>query len=445
MENLFNIFSTREVALFIWFLVFLIFVCRTKDVRRSIIGVIKAFFAKKLILPYSSLLLYILLGVLFLSKIEFWDMSLLKDTCIWALFSGIVLFMNINKAENTNYFSKIIKDNIKVIAIWEFVFNFYTLSLTWELVLIPVIFLFSSMQVFAEYSSKKNSEQEKVVTLCKTILAIIGLGAICYVTYKTITEYELLFSYTNLKSFLLPIFLTILTLPYFYGLALYMNYESFITVVKHLHRNEEPSISRGIIKATFKYANINLSTLKRIWKYQVHFNSSKDNPDEYIKQIAKKPKYTISNITKLGMFNDIQKLIEKLSNIGIGQLSEWHKSYAGDDCYLSMTNYHQFGSDDITKIPNTLAFYLTGEETYIKQLDVVLDIGFQQNKQQALEKFTEILELAFNSLLIPMPEDLSKSILTSKEYHKQYDSHNVSLNYEKFERIEKYTLSIIAL
>jgi hypothetical protein len=353
--------------------------------------------------------------------------------------------MNINKAENANYFSKIIKDNTKVVAIWEFVFNFYTLGLIWELILTPTILLFSSIQVFAEHSSKKNSEHEKVVTLCKTILGLIGLIAICYVTYKTVTEYELLLSFANLKSFLLPIFLTIITLPYFYGLALYINYDSFITVVKHLHRNEDPSISRGIIKATLKYANINLRTLKRICKYQVYFNSSKDTPNEYIKEAARKPKYIISNVTKLKIFNNIQETIEKLSDIGVGELSEWHKSYADDDCYLSMTNYYQFGSDDITKIPNTLAFYLMGEEAYIEQLDVVLDVGFQQNKHEALEKFTEVLELVFSNLSILMPDDLLESILANKKYLKQYDSHRVSLTYEKFERIENYILSITTL
>ena len=444
MSNLLNVFSTREIALFIWFLVFLIFTCRTKDTRQSVIGVIKAFFAKKLILPYSSLLLYIVLIVFLLSQIGFWDMSLLKDTCIWVLFSGIVLFINVNKAESAGYFSKVVKDNIKAVAIWEFIFNFYTLSLIGELILIPVVFLFNTMQVFAEYSSKKNEEHLKVVTLCKTILGLIGFGAICYVTYKTITEYELLFSYANLRSFLLPILLIILTLPYFYGLALYINYDSFITVVKHIHRNEDPSISRGIIRATFKYANINLKTLKRIWKYQIHFKSSKDTPDEYVKEISKKPRCVISNVAKLTMFNDIRNTIEQLSNIGIGALGEWHKSYAGDDCYLSMTNYHQFGLDDITKIPNTLAFYLTGEETYIKQLDVVLDVGFQQNKHQALEKFIEVLELLFDSLSIPMPDDLATSIVAEKKHCGKYNTHSVLLDYEKFERIEKYTLRIIS-
>jgi len=217
MNNLSNIFSTREIAIFIWFLILLIFAIRTKEVRNSIVRVIKAFFNRKLFLAFCTLLIYILLVVFILSVIGFWDISLLKDTVFWTLFSGIVLFMNINKIENVNYFSSLIKDNIKVIVIWEFLFNFYTLSLIGELVLIPVVSLFSIMEVFAEHSSKQEENQKKVVTFCKNVLGLIGLGLIVYVVYKTITKYELLFSVSNIKSFLLPILLAILTLPYFYA------------------------------------------------------------------------------------------------------------------------------------------------------------------------------------------------------------------------------------
>lgn len=444
MSNLFNTFSTREVALFIWILVLLFWGCKSKDLRRSIINVIKAFFVKKIIFVYSSLLLYILFIIFILSQIELWDFSMLKDTFMWVFSSGIVLLLNINKAENVSYFSKLVKDNLRIIVVWEYLFNFYTFSLFWELVFIPIIFVLSSMEYFIKISPTKNSEYDKVISLCNTILGLIGLCTISYVIYKAATEFELLFNYGNLKSILLPILLTILTLPYFYGLTLYINYVKFITSIKRIHRNEYPSVIRGIIKATYKYANINLKTLKRIWKYQVSFNSSNYTPDEFIKEIVKKPKYIISNRTKLGIFNDVKKVIVKLSNIGIGELSEWHKSYTDDDSYLSMTNYYQFGTDKITMIPNALAIYLTGEETFIKQLSLVLDIGFQQNRHDALIRFTEVLELIFKNLSILMPDNLYKSIHANKEYHKKYDSHFVSLEYEKFERIEKYTLTISA-
>lgn len=443
MSNLFNIFSTREIALFIWFLIFVIFVSRTKEVRLSIVCVIKAFLDKKLVIAFSTMLIYILLVILILSYIRFWDMSLLKDTIVWILFSGIILFMNTNKVDNIDYFSKLIKDNIKIIVIFEFLFNLYTLSLFGELILIPIVSFFSIVGVFAEHSSKQEESYKNVAVLCKNILGLIGLSMIGYVIYKTITEYNLLLSVSNLKFFLLPILLAILILPYFYFLALYINYESFISMVKHLHRKSEPTIIKDLIKATFKYANFNINKIKRIWKYQSSFDLSKENPNEFIKRVSKTPKYYISNKAKLILFNDIRKVIEDLSNIGIGKLDEWHKSYAGDDYYLSITNYYQFGIDDITKIPNTLAFYLTGKETYIKQLDVILDIGYEQDKHLALDKFIEILHMVFNSLSVPLPNDLVNSITISKKYSEEYNTHILLLDYEIFEKIESYTLSII--
>ena len=216
MNNLSNIFSTREIAIFIWFLILLIFAIRTKEVRNSIVRVIKAFFNRKLFSGFLyAVNIYTACCLYFISHRILGYISLLKDTVFWTLFSGIVLFMNINKIENVNYFSSLIKDNIKVIVIWEFLFNFYTLSLIGELVLIPVVSLFSIMEVFAEHSSKQEENQKKVVTFCKNVLGLIGLGLIVYVVYKTITKYELLFSVSNIKSFLLPILLAILTLPYF--------------------------------------------------------------------------------------------------------------------------------------------------------------------------------------------------------------------------------------
>lgn len=143
------------------------------------------------------------------------------------------------------------------------------------------------------------------------------------------------------------------------------------------------------------------------------------------------------------MFNNTQKVIKNLSNNGIGKLDEWHKSYGGDDCYLSMTNYYQFGTDDITQIPNSLAYYLTGEEMYIKQLEIVLDKGYQQDKLKAIEKFIDIIKLTFDCLQIPTPTDLLESIIANKNYQRECDTHEITMIYEKFERIEKYQLSII--
>ncbi|MDR2993890.1 MAG: hypothetical protein LBV11_08690, partial [Bacillus cereus] len=343
----------------------------------------------------------------------------MKDTFFWLSFTALGILFSINKARDTLFFSNLIKDNIKIIIILEFILNLYTFPLLIELLLFPTILFVSILQAFTD----NDKEKKKLNSCLNKILSLIVLCMLFFSIYKSIVNYEYFFSISTLKYFLLPIILTLLSLPYFYGIVLYMRYESFIVVVKHTHRYENSSGVKNFIKATVKHANININTLGRIWKYQALFNASKDNAFDYVKKVSQRPKYIIGDTAKLKVFNDIQRVIKFLSNNGIGKLDEWHKSYGGDDCYLSMTNYHQFGSDDITQIPNSLAYYLTGEEMYIKQLELVLDIGYQQNKTEALMKFTDIIKLTFDSLMISLPNDLTESVIADGNYQKEYDTH----------------------
>lgn len=437
--QLFHIFSTREIATFIWICILAIYVLWSKNVRHSVIEVIKSLGHKFFIVGLSSLIIYTLFSIFILEKLYCWDITLIKDTSFWFLFTAVSIFFNIHKAKDVVYFTTLLKDSLKVIIVFEFIINLYTFPLFIELLLFPIIAFASILQV----TTGKNDDQKKVHSCMGRLLSLIGLSMIGFAIYKTVLDYENFFSIPNLKSFLLPIFLTILSLPYFYALALYMSYESYIRIVKHLHRYQNPKGVKDFIKATFKYANVNLKTLSRIWKYQSLFDASKDDPFEYVRKVSQKPKYIIGDTTKLKIFNDIQRVIKFLSNNGIGKLDDWHKSYGGDDCYLSMTNYYQFGFDDITKIPNSLAYYLTGEEMYIKQLDLILDVGYQQDKIDALTKFIDTIKLTFDSLMTPMPNDITDSILIDENYKKEYDTHTITLSYEKFERIETYQLSII--
>lgn len=443
MKELFDMFSTREKAIMVWSALAFVFFLVKKDSRHAITNFIKALFYKKLIFALCTFIMYMLLVVLFLSYFSFWDLSLLKDTVLWFLFTGVFLFMKTNKVENQKFFYDLVKANFKLILIWEFIFNLYTLSFVEELFFIPTVFLFTITEVFAEHSSNKDEKTNLMVaTFCKKALVLIGFITIVYVLYRTVTEYKLLFTIPNLKSFLLPIILLILTLPFFYGLVLYMNYEQYTSAVKNFYRNEDKKISKDLIKATYKYANIDIKKIKRTWKYVTYFCPSKDNAYEFIKNVSRNPKYIISNKAKFVMFNDIKKMIKNLSHIGIGELCEWHKSYANDDYYLSTITCFEFGKDHITQISNSIALNLIGDETYIRKMEVVLCIGYNHDKYTAKRKYVEVLKQIFKSLSIPLQSELSNSISEDRQYNKQYSNYVVSLNYEKFERLAEYFVCI---
>lgn len=443
MKDFISIFSTREIALMFWGVILLVLLSIRKSTRDSVLNVGKALFHKKLIFALCTLLLYACLIIVVLVYIRFFDISLFKDTVKWFLFSGIALFMEVKKADNKIYFLKQIKHQIRFIIIYEFLFNTYTLSLLGELIFIPIVYIFRFIVAFSPNTFTKEDDSKRIVTLIKYILIIIRIIMMCYVLYRTITGYELLLTTSNFKSLFLPVILLIMTIPYFYFLALYMNYDSLIGTVKNLHKNDDQEIIKGLIKAIFKYANINITVLKRIEEYHQHFCPSKDDPYEYIRNIAN-PKYIISDRAKLPMFNDIQTVIKALSDIGVGKLNDWHRFYDGEVCcYSSISNSYLFGVDDITKIPNTLAFNLSGEDTYINKLEIFLNIGHGQDQHLAIQQYMKVITQTFNILSIQLSHDLTNSIICSRKYDEQNRDYSVSLNYENLERIETYTLSII--
>ncbi|WP_283687224.1 hypothetical protein [Dysgonomonas sp. Marseille-Q5470] len=444
MNCLFDIFSTREIALAIWFLIFLLFVSRTKSVRHSIVGVFKALFDRKLILAFSLLLLNIIIIVSILSHLGFWNISLLKDTCLWVFFSGFVLFMNVNKVENLNYFSRIIKDNIKVLVVWEFLFNFYTLSLAGELIFIPVVCVFSIIGAFAEHSSAQEENYRKVVILCKNILGLIGLGMIVYVIYKTITDYELLFSLSNIKSFLLPILLGILTLPYFYLLALFMRYENlFIRVNSFLRYKGEKQV-KDAKKEILISANISLTKLFRIDRNFMSLKTT-DNIRKQVKEIAKKPlhkKGIISNNAKIELFNDIERSRGVLSKIGIGDFSEWRNIGTS---FQSITPYFELPDsykDSYVGLPNNIACYLSGEETHVKQLNLTLNLNNKKQKESALSLLKDCIKKIFVFLNINTINSIIVSIDNEKELIFQTEQYSYRLSIYQYGHMDVWEFII---
>ena len=131
-----EIFTSREIAIFIWVVVALILAVSQKKIRESLFPVIKAFFAKKIIITYLLSVVYITLSVFLLYRVKFWDIPLLKKTVFWTLTFASVSLFNINKvSEDKKYFIAAVKHNLKLSLIFEFILDFYSPNLFVELLI----------------------------------------------------------------------------------------------------------------------------------------------------------------------------------------------------------------------------------------------------------------------------------------------------------------------
>lgn len=441
LEQILNIFSTREISIITWGIILLISSMFIKGMPKIMGDFLKIIGSKIVIIFTLISAIYTTIIVVLLWKLSIWDITFFKDTCLWFLFSSMAVTFNVHKARDFSFFKKIIKDNIKIILVFEFIVNFYTFSLPIELVLVPTISFIGIVQAFAEVSQKQEPNHQKVASCFGKMMSIFGIGLIIFVIYKTITDYENFFTVYNLKSFLLPINLTLLSLPFYYGLALYMEYESLFTVIRHLKRYKSPSIPKELIRASLLYANININKLSRIRKYHSYFNPEKETPYRYVKRIANKPQYVIGTNAKLPIFNDIANMLQTLSDCGLGKMEEWMNK--GGGYYHSSSRFYNFKSAENGILDNSIQYLLTGEETYINQVDIMLNIGLEQNSQEALKIFKDFVLKTLNATNIPIPTKLIQNIERLKKYTKDFDNYIIRFECTKAQKMEWCTLSII--
>ena len=179
-------------------------------------------------------------------------------------FSGLILFVNINQIEDANYFKRIILDNVKAFVVIEYLINFYTFSLILELILLPLFTFLIALQCYANNSLEPTKINIKVRTFLDIILSILGISILGFTIYKIITEYNVLLTIESLKSFLLPLLLTIFTLPYFYFLALYAEYESTFIIINQFFRGKDRKVICLLKWRILFLANLRYFRLKEI-------------------------------------------------------------------------------------------------------------------------------------------------------------------------------------
>lgn len=256
MSGLQKVFNSREIALGIWVLIAITILVFTKPGREFIRTTLPTLFYRKFVIFYIIFLSYFGLVIHGLYTIGFWNISLLKDTVFWILFVELPLFSKtIEKAKDNHFFAQLIKENIALIVIIEFLLNFWTFGLITEFIIVPVTVIICFLSVLAA----RKIEHRPVKRFFDGLFAILGVIVIINAAKHIIQTPNEIINMSVLKEFLLPILLLILNLPIVYGLALYNTYEQVFLRVKG-SKLEKPKIKRRI----FRFAGIYLSKITAV-------------------------------------------------------------------------------------------------------------------------------------------------------------------------------------
>lgn len=202
--------------------------------------------------------IYIVCITILLYYINLWRISQLKDTIYWIFGVALILFFNLNEIEKKdNYLKGIIKDNLKVIVLVEFISNFKSFNLLIEVITVIIIFFFSIVSAFTENDATKTRENK----LSQIVLTFYGLAALVFSVIKIITNFDEFATIDNLKSLLLSPIFTILIIPFMYLLGLYMVYENLFMRIKHILRDQK-KLSQFIARQILWKCNFSLKKVK---------------------------------------------------------------------------------------------------------------------------------------------------------------------------------------
>ncbi len=235
-----QILNNREIASVIWLLLFAIWLLSKNDVRKAFRPLLKAFLNWHILVPLMAMIAYVLLVVVGLDAIGFWDFSAMKGTVFWMLgFASITLF-RANKIDAVEgFFKDAILNNLKLIAVLEVVSNAYTFSLFIELLLVPSLTFITMLKTVAGFKAKVESNYRVVDNLLGYVLAFTGIVLISIAINRAIYDFKEFATILTLRDLLVPPVLSCLYLPFIYSWALLLAYEDLFVRIDIQNTNRE--------------------------------------------------------------------------------------------------------------------------------------------------------------------------------------------------------------
>ncbi len=276
-----DIFTNRELAIIFWTGILFIALLIKKQIRTSIFSVIKCALNPKILEYLLSFLVYLFLFLYLFYDLGYWTLSNLKDFIIWFIFFGLPIgFIAPKDKMEDGFWKSLIMKNLKLTVLIEFIVNLFTFSLLFEMIIVPIVTFITLLNAF----SKRYKEHNGVEILTNIILAVIGIFILFYSLDRAIAEYNSVGNLNVLKTFLFPIIYSLISMPYMYIFALYVEYESIFLRLE-LGRERSKRLNFLIKLRLLVFCNIQMKKLQvaaNMNNYNLMSISSEDELDVMI-------------------------------------------------------------------------------------------------------------------------------------------------------------------
>lgn len=352
-------FNNREIAIGLWIIVGLLFCLSRSDLRSSLWDVAKALLAPKLLLFFGIVAINVVVLCWLMAEIGLWSISQMPSTVLWFVMGGCVFAGRaLQSKEDDQYFRNLFRGSLKLGGIYEFIVVAYTFSFVTELVLVPILFLLAATLALAD----TKPEHAKAKVLLEVILAIFALVLVWNSVSSIWSQPDQFLTTGTGRNFVLPILLTIGSIPVFYLLFCYSHIEQ--ARIKIDQKNFQSDDLKGYASKRFFLIFPLRPWLLRRATRQFHTLPARTNAD--VDQI-------ISDILNYEREEEVPPTVDPtkgwspfeardfLRAQGL-RTNDYHK---GHDEYWASSEYVELDSHIL---PNKAVFYIEGQKGVVTTL-----------------------------------------------------------------------------
>ncbi|MHB8509917.1 MAG: hypothetical protein ACYDGR_14940 [Candidatus Dormibacteria bacterium] len=218
--------NERELALFIWTGIALVWILTQPQFRRGAAGILSIAAHPKMLIPLLALAAWVGSEVWIGRRLNWWTPGLVTETGLWFVTSGLLLFANFNGAFTKPHFlrGKAVA-TLKLSVLLEGYAGLVPFPVVIELILQPIAFFLGAMSVFAA-QQKEYAPARKAANF---LIGLVGLVILGNVTLHLVSHWSSTDRADLLRQLALPVWLTLGVIPFIYLLAIYGGYEMAFT------------------------------------------------------------------------------------------------------------------------------------------------------------------------------------------------------------------------
>jgi hypothetical protein len=210
--------NNREISLIFWLAVLF----TLSKAWRGVGQVVRALLHPILLATLGLFGLWIWGEVRLGQALDLWDPGLAKDTVVWGLVSGTVLWANSAEAiRNEHFFLSAVTRVLGATFLIEVLTGTFVFSLWVEIPLVPIASLFVLLPLAA-----KTPDQQSVAKLAGYMTSVIGFGILGHIVLTIVRQWDTLDRGELARTIGLPIWLTIAALPLIFIFGLWVTYDS---------------------------------------------------------------------------------------------------------------------------------------------------------------------------------------------------------------------------